>query len=84
MKHILFVMRFSRVFLRKNSKELSPLEEKVFKMILVRALGTVQSIKSLMVLGYYYEASILDRTFMEAIGLCAYLKLNRTIHLLKK
>jgi hypothetical protein len=62
---------------KQDKEKLRQIEDRVCDLILVRTLGTMQSIRNLTIMGYYYEASILDRSFIEAIGLCCYLKLNK-------
>jgi hypothetical protein len=44
--------------------------------MLPRLLGTMQSIRLLNLKGYYYDESILGRSFFENLGLCAYLARN--------
>jgi len=45
-------------------------------IIMYRLIGTLQSIQTLTLKGYYYEAKVLMRNFGESLGLCAYLKDN--------
>ena len=44
--------------------------------IMPRILQSMQSIRALILKGYYYDAAILHRSLVEGIGLCAYLALN--------
>jgi hypothetical protein len=46
-------------------------------MILVRVMGTMQSIKWLFLKGYYYDAFVLVRSFMESLGTCCYISQNK-------
>ena len=64
-------------YLGKQSSE-KPFEVNkcVAYLLLNRLTGLAQSIKTLVLKGYYYEASILERSFWEAIGLCSYLSSN--------
>ena len=45
-------------------------------MILLRILQTVQSMKHLVMKGYYFQSSILLRSFYEGLGLCIHLSKN--------
>lgn len=44
---------------------------------LVRIMGTMQSIKWLFLKGYYYDAFVLVRSFMESLGTCCYISQNK-------
>lgn len=44
--------------------------------MLPRLFGTIQSIRTLTVKGYYYDAVILERSVVENLGLCVYLAKN--------
>jgi hypothetical protein len=46
-------------------------------VILVRTLGSLQSIKWLFLKGYYYDGTVLYRSFMEAIGTCCFISQNK-------
>lgn len=48
----------------------------VIHLMLPRLLGTTQSIRLLNLKGYYYDEKILGRSFLENLGLCAYLTRN--------
>lgn len=45
-------------------------------LVLPRIIQLIQSIRILGLKGYYYDKLVLDRTFLESIGLCAYFTLN--------
>lgn len=60
-----------------SEKEPFEIEKCVAYMLLTRTTGLMQSIKALVLRGYYCEALILERSFWEALGLCSYLTLNR-------
>lgn len=44
--------------------------------IMPRIIRSMQSIKNLTLKGYYYDVSVLERSLVESMGLCAYLALN--------
>lgn len=46
-------------------------------MILVRVMGTMQSIKWVSLKGYYYDGLVLFRSFMESLGTCCYISQNK-------
>lgn len=46
-------------------------------VILVRTMGTLQSIKWLFLKGHYYDGTVLYRSFMEAIGTCCFISQNK-------
>jgi hypothetical protein len=46
-------------------------------MIFVRVMGTMQSIKWLFLKGYYYDAFVLVRSFVESLGTCCYISQNK-------
>ena len=46
-------------------------------MILVRIMGTMQSIQWLFLKGHYYDAAVLERSFMESLGTCCYISQNK-------
>jgi len=50
---------------------------RAISMILFRIMGTVQSIKWLLIKGHYYDVSVLDRRFMESLGTCCYIFQNK-------
>lgn len=45
-------------------------------LIMPRVIQSMQSVRILNLKGYYYDKSILERSLMESIGLCAYLGSN--------
>ena len=45
--------------------------------IFIRLLGTMQSIKWLLLRGYYFDASVLIRSFLEGLGDCCYIHQNK-------
>jgi hypothetical protein len=45
--------------------------------IFIRLLGTMQSIKWLLLKGYYFDASVLKRSFLEGLGDCCYIHQNK-------
>ena len=45
--------------------------------IFIRLLGTMQSIKWLLLRGYYFDALVLERTFLEGLGDCCYIHQNK-------
>jgi len=45
--------------------------------IMPRIIRSMQSIKNLTLKGYYYDVSVLERSLVESMGLCAYLALNK-------
>jgi len=47
--------------------------------IFIRLLGTMQSIRWLLLRGYYFEASVLNRSFLEGLGDCCYIYQNKGI-----
>jgi hypothetical protein len=64
-------------FLTKNS-DFTDMKSNQFIIItaMYRLIGTLQSIRILVLKGYYYEANVLTRTIWESLGFCAYLKDN--------
>lgn len=44
--------------------------------IIPRIIRSMQSIRDLTLKGYYYDASVLERSLIESMGLCAYLAFN--------
>ena len=46
-------------------------------LIMPRVIQSIQSVSILNLKGYYYDKSILERSLMESIGLCAYLGSNK-------
>ncbi len=46
-------------------------------IILIRIMGTLQSIKWLFLKGHYYDAAVLNRSFMESLGTCCYISQNK-------
>jgi hypothetical protein len=61
----------------QSSKQPLRIEKSAVYMILTRITGLMQSVKALTLMGYYYEALILERSFWEALGLCWYLFSNQ-------
>jgi hypothetical protein len=53
------------------------LDRQASSLILVKALGTMQSIRWLFLKGYYFDAAALHRTFMENLGDCCYISQNK-------
>ena len=45
--------------------------------IFIRLLGTMQSIKWLLLKGYYFDAAVLNRSFLEGLGDCCYIHQNK-------
>lgn len=46
-------------------------------VILVRIMGTLQSIKWLFLKGYNFDGTVLYRSFLEAIGTCCFISQNK-------
>jgi hypothetical protein len=61
---------------RTKRKLMDSSAKEVILVILPRIIQSLQSIRVLILKGYYYDALILDRSYFEAVGLCAYLSLN--------
>lgn len=64
-------------FLTKNSAQnIEHFNQFMIIVIMNRLIGTIQSLRALTLKGYYYEACVLQRNFLESLGLCAYLADN--------
>jgi hypothetical protein len=61
----------------QSSEQPLRIEKSAVYMILTRVAGIMQSVKALTLMGYYYEAVILERSFWEALGLCWHLFSNK-------
>lgn len=57
-------------------KPLGSTAKEAILFVLPRVMQSMQAIRLLNLRGYYYDASIVERSFIEATGLCAYLALN--------
>jgi hypothetical protein len=57
----------------RTSGKLLDEEKATSFLIAIRILSALQSIRHLTVKGYYYQASVLMRSFFESLGLCIYL-----------
>jgi hypothetical protein len=55
------------------------LDRQAIFMILIKLMGTMQSIKWLFLKGYYYDAEVLGRSFVESLGTCCYIHQNKGI-----
>jgi hypothetical protein len=61
---------------RTKEKSMDSTAKEAILLILPRIMQSLQSIRLLTSKGYYYDASIIARSFLEGMGLCAYLSLN--------
>jgi hypothetical protein len=52
-------------------------DRKAAFIIFVRIMGTMQSIRWLFLKGYYFDAAVLHRSFMESLGDCCYISQNK-------
>ncbi|MGA3289744.1 MAG: hypothetical protein ABSD42_05850 [Candidatus Bathyarchaeia archaeon] len=53
------------------------LDRRATSEIFIRLLGTMQSIKWLLLKGYYFDAEVLKRSFLEGLGDCCYIHQNK-------
>ena len=65
-------------FYKKHDKPENPIPKKLFPLsvMIPRLLFTLKAIYNLTTIGYYYDAHLLFRTFIENLGLCIYLTKN--------
>ena len=61
---------------RKMPENPLPLVKSAIMLIVPRIVQSLQSIRDLTLKGYYYDLSVVQRSFIESIGLCAYLSQN--------
>ncbi len=64
--------------IEENVDMTDDLDRKAIYMILVRIMGTMQSIKWLLLKGHYYDAAVLGRSFMESLGTCCHIFQNKS------
>jgi hypothetical protein len=72
----LFCEMFCQVIHQKWDMQPHEKYKFVFSIIMFRLIGTLQSIRILVLKGYYFESNILIRNFYETLGLCVFLKEN--------
>jgi hypothetical protein len=61
---------------RKTSGNPLSTVKSAIMIIVPRIIQSLQSIRDLTLKGYYYDLSVVQRSFIESIGLCAYLSQN--------
>lgn len=59
-----------------KDKLLDSTAKHVILLMLPRIMQSMQSIRDLVMKAYYYDAAVLERSFVESLGLCAYLSVN--------
>ncbi len=62
--------------LEKSNEKLPHFSNIAPTLIMYRLIGSLQSIRTLTLKGYYYDSGVLIRNFYESLGLCVYLKEN--------
>jgi len=67
---------FHYICKRTKRKIMDSCGKELTLLILPRIIQSLQSIRTLTMKGYYYDASVLERSYFEAVGMCAYLSLN--------